>query len=266
MRECIYCGRSLEKGEQCTCAVSIAKRMAKEDGVPPKEETKKERAKKERVKKEKVKRPKVKREKVKTEAKNSFARAWQLFLAFMKSPVDTVMNPGEMSWATIIILTGAEGLILGLCASVLSAGKLNFIPQMTGSQNIIGYNLLINWTVAGISGIISGIALFFLYASIFFLVNRFVIRQFMPYKEFIKRFAFVAIPITVLSAISAVFGFFSITTFVILAITGLVGSVIITYEILGSLWYSKTPARIIYTMLLCEFVFLLILMNFIKFA
>ena len=41
MRECIYCGRSLEKGEQCTCAVSVAKRMAKEGNVPPKEEPKK---------------------------------------------------------------------------------------------------------------------------------------------------------------------------------------------------------------------------------
>lgn len=261
MRECIYCGRKLEKGEQCNCAVSVAKRMAKEGSVPPKEEPKKE-----RVKKEKVKRPKVKKERVKTEAKNSFARAWQLFLSFLKSPVDTVMNPGEMSWTTIIILAGFEGLILGISTSVLGAEKLNFIPQLTASGNFIGYNLLINWTVAGISGIISGIALFFLYASIFFVVNRFIMRQFTPYKEFVKRFVFVAIPLSVFSAVSVVFGFFSITTFIMLAITGLIGSVVITYEILGSLWYSKNPARIIYTMLLCEFVFLMILMNFIKIA
>ncbi len=264
MRECIYCGRNLEKGEQCTCAVSVAKRMAKEGSAPPKEEPKKERAKKERVK-----RPKVKREKVKTEAKNSFARAWQLFLSFIKSPVDTVMNPGEMSWATIIILAGFEGLIMGISASILTAGKLqsalNFIPQTANIGNFIGYNL-INWTISGVCGIISGIAMFFLYASIFFVVNRFIMRQFMPYKEFVKRFAFVAVPVSVLAAISVVFGFFSVTTFLILLITGLVGSVIITYEILSSLWYAKTPARIIYTMLLCEFIFLMILMNFIKIA
>ena len=32
MRECIYCGRSLEKGEKCTCALSEAHRRAKESG------------------------------------------------------------------------------------------------------------------------------------------------------------------------------------------------------------------------------------------
>ena len=31
MRECIYCGRQLEKGEQCTCAMSVAKRREREE-------------------------------------------------------------------------------------------------------------------------------------------------------------------------------------------------------------------------------------------
>lgn len=268
MRECIYCGRALEKGEVCTCAMSVAKRMEKEGNTQQREETKKKKPPKE--KKQKVKRQKMKREKVNADAKNAFARAWQLFVSFIKSPSDTVMNPGEMSWATIIILAIFQGIIAGLCVfSVVTGavrGPISFLGNAMGFKGMAGYEIIKGWVLAAASGALGGILVFYVYSGIFFIVNKWILRQFSPYREFVKRFAFVALPLSLLGAVSVILGLFSQTTFILLVICGLVGSVIITYEILRSMWYTKTPGRIMYLMMLCIFVFLLVLINFIKIA
>lgn len=268
MRECIYCGRSLEKDEKCTCAMSVAKRMEKEGDVHQKNDSTEK--KKEKKKKEHIKRPKIKRERVKSEAKNEFIRAWQLLLSFVKSPADTVMNPGEMSWATIIILVLFQGIITGLCAfSVITGavrGPITFLGNAVGFKGLAGYEVIKGWVLSAISGGISGILVFYLYSGIFFAVNKWIIRQFTPYREFVKRFAFVALPLSLLGVISVIFGLFSQTTFILLIICGLTGSVIITYEILRSMWHNKTPGKIMYLMMACIFVFLLVSINFIKIA
>ena len=262
MRECIYCGRALEKGEKCTCAMSVAKRMEKEGNIPPKEEPKK--------KKQRLKRPKMKRERVNIDAKNAFARAWQLLISFIKSPADTVMNPGEMSWATIMILVILQGMIAGLCVfSVVTGavrGPVNFLGNAMGFKGMAGYEIIKGWALSALSGAFGGILVFYVYSGIFYIVNKWIVRQFSPYREFVKRFVFAALPLSILGAASVILGLFSQTTFILLIICGLVGSVIITYEILRSMWYTKTPGRIMYLMMLSVFVFLLLLMNFIKIA
>ena len=265
MRECIYCGRALEKGEKCSCAMSVAKRMEKE-GERAKEtpHTKKKKEKKERAKKNHTyTRPNF-------NSKNAFTQAWSLFLSFLKSPVDTVMNPGEMNWASILILVIIEGIIGGLCvfSAITGAvrGPLSMLGNAMGFKGLAGYEILKGWLLAALSGGISGIAIFFLYSGIFFVVNKWIMKQFSPYREFIKRFVFVAMPIAILGALSVVLGLFSQTTFILLLICGLIGSIIITYEILRSVWYSKSPTRIMYTMMACIFVFLVIFLNFIKIA
>ena len=268
MRECIYCGRNLEKNEICTCAMSVAKRMEKERVEH--QEDKSPGKKKEKIKKERVKRPGTKRKQVKSDAKNAFIRAWRLFVSFVKSPADTVMNPGEMSWATIIVLVIFQGIITGLCAfSVITGavrGPISFLGNAVGLKGLAGYEIIKGWLLAGISGALGGILVFYLYSGIFFAVNKWIIRQFSPYHEFVKRFAFVALPLSLLGILSVVLGMFSQTTFILLIICGLTGCVVITYEILRSMWYNKTPGKIMYLMMGCIFVFLLILINFIKFA
>ncbi len=268
MRECIYCGRSLEKDEKCTCAMSVAKRMEKEGNVHQEDRFTKK--KKEKKKKERIKRPKIKRERVKRATKNEFIRAWQLLLSFLKSPADTVMNPGEMSWATIIILVLFQGIITGLCVfSVITGavrGPITFLSNAVGLKGFAGYEVIKGWVLSAISGGLGGILVFYLYSGIFFAVNKWIVRQFTPYREFVKRFAFVALPLSLLGIISVILGFFSQTTFILLIICGLTGCVIITYEILRSMWHNKTPGKIMYLMMACIFIFLLILMNFIKVA
>lgn len=266
MRECIYCGKSLEKGEQCTCAMSVAKRMQKDGEKEKEEKVKKPKRKKERVKRERP--PRYRN--TNTEAKNAFLRAWQLFVSFIKSPVDTVMNPGEMNWATILILVAAEGIVAGLCAfSVITGavrGPISFLGNAMGFKGMAGYEVIKGWVLAAFSGALSGTAVFFLYSGIFFAVNKWIIRQFSPYREFVKRFAFVAMPISILGVFSVVLGLFSQTTFILLLICGLIGSVVITYEILRSAWYMKTPNKIMYIMMICMFIFLLIAFKFINIA
>ena len=269
MRECIYCGKTLEKGEQCTCPMSVAKRQAKETGA---KEQKKEKVKKEKPKKEKKQR--VKRERAykfsANDTKGSFINVWRLFVSFLKSPIETIMNPGEMSWITILIFVAFEGLIGGLCVySALTGamrGPISILGNAMGFGGMHGYNIIKGWLLAGLSGILSGIVMFFLYSGIFFAVNRWIMRQFSPYREFIKRFAFVALPVSILGIVSVVLGFFSQITFLLLMITGLVGSVIITYEIVKSVWYMKKPATVMYAMLGCIFVFMIIALNFMKIA
>lgn len=271
MRECIYCGRTLEKGEQCTCAVSVAKRMQKEaqnNGDAPKNEKKKH--------KEKVKKERIKREKRRTftasefDVGNSFKRAWRLFLSFLKAPVDTVMNPGEMSWPVILILVVIQGMIMGLCVfSVITGavrGPIGFLGNAMGFRGAAGYETVKNWILAAISGALCSVAVFYVMSGIFFAVNKWIIRQFSPYREFVKRFAFVSMPVAVLGVLSVVFGLFSQTTFVLLLLCGLIGSVVIIYEILRSSWYMKSPGRIMYMMMACMFVFMFIMLKFIQAA
>lgn len=248
--------------------MSVAKRMEKEGSTQKSENIKKQKPQKE--KKQRVKRPKIKRERVNADAKNAFLRAWQLFISFIKSPADTVMNPGEMSWATIIMLVVFQGIIGGLCVfSVVTGavrGPISFLGNAMGFKGMAGYEVIKGWALAAVSGALGGILVFYIYSGIFYIINKWIMRQFSPYREFVKRFAFVALPLSLLGAASVILGLFSQTTFIILIICGLVGSVIITYEILRSMWYSKTPGKIMYLMMLSVFIFLLIVINFIKIA
>lgn len=268
MRECIYCGKNLEKGEKCNCAMSVAKRAEKQN----KENSEKDTRKKSKSNaKERIKRVKKQTRKSRIISNNNpFKLALNQFISFIKSPIDTVMNPGEMSWAVILILVAFEGIISGLCmyGVVTGAvrGPISLLSNAMGFGGMKGYELLKGWVLAALSGAISGTVMFFLYSGIFFIVNKFIMHQFAPYKEFIKRFAFVALPITIFGILSAVLGFFSYVTFLLFIITGLIGSVIITYEILKSVWYTKKPATVVYAMMLCIFVFMTITVNFIKIA
>ncbi len=275
MRECIYCGKSLEKGEECTCAMSVSKRMQKQ--ADAKQEKENKRAEKnaekkaKREEKERMRRAKAYAKQSRSvNTDNPFKAALNLFVSFIKSPIDTVMNPGEMSWAVILILVLFEGIIAGLCvfSAVTGAvrGPISILGNAMGFGGMNGYELLRGWGLAMLSGAISGVVMFFLYSGIFFLVNKFIMRQFSPYREFVKRFTCVALPIAIFGILSVLLGFFSYTTFILLLVTGLVGSVIITYEILKSVWYMKKPTTVMYSMMLCIFIFMTVIANFIKIA
>lgn len=284
MRECIYCGRSLEKGEKCDCAMSVARRMEKEknSAEAPKGAKKEEREKKKREKAEQKREKKENDSRARAQAKararerftmsseGVFRELWRHFISFVKSPIETVMNPGEMSQAVILLFAAFEGLIGGLCVySVFfgaARGAFRYMAYMMGLGGMKGFATIRGFILAAISGVFSGGIIFFVYSGIFYLVNRWVFKQFTPYWEFAKRFAFVGLPISIIGAVGVVLGIFSQVTFTSLLICSIVGSLIITYEILRSVWYNKSTTTIMYTMMICIFVFITILMTFIRFA
>ncbi|MGN1115839.1 MAG: hypothetical protein ACI4TH_04675 [Candidatus Ornithomonoglobus sp.] len=292
MRECIYCGRQLEKGEVCTCAMSVAKRKEKEaleaavKAAEPKTKKEERAEAREKQRKEKEREKEAKRNERERRAeekranrstarssynaykKNSFANVWRLFKDFVKSPVETVLNPGDMTRTEILLFVIIEGIIGGLCVySVVtgaSRGPLRLLGNLLGFKGVAGYGVLLGWLVSALSGAIGGVLIFFIYSGVFYLVSKWVFKMFTPYWEFVKRFAFVAIPAAIIGAVGVILGFFSQTTFAVLLLCGVVGTIVLTYEILRSMWYSKSPAKTLYTMMLCVFIFLLIVLYIVR--
>lgn len=271
MRECIYCGRKLEKGELCTCVVSEAKRKAKYGAQNAESANDGKKNKKKREKKQKTSFERTSHRRNINFNGNGFLREfWRLLKSFIKSPVETVMNPGEMSRAVIFMFVLIEGIISGISIYTLITGNLrgplSFLGNLMGLRGISGYNAIKGWILSALSGAVSGLFVYFVYSGIFYVVNRWIFRQFTPYWDFVKRFAFAFLPFSVVGAMGAVLGLFSQSTFFVLLICAVVGTLIITYEILRSVWYSKSESKIIYTMMACIFVFLTILIHFINFA
>ena len=279
MRECIYCGRQLEKGEVCTCAMSAAKRREREaaEKTEPKKEDKRaereSRAQEKARQKENKRREKERAREAKRNARASsapgsgiagvFRNVWELIKSFILSPVETVMNPGRMGKAEIFILAAIEGIICGLCAfSIITGaarGPLSFLGNVLGFRGMAGYSILLGWLMSAVSGAIGGLVVFFIYSGIFYLVNRFIFRGFIGYWDFIRRFVFVAMPIAAVGLIGIVLGMFSQQMFFLMLIAGMAGSVVLTYELLRSVWHTKSPAVVMYTMMLCIFVFMMII-------
>ncbi|MGN0180932.1 MAG: hypothetical protein ACI4DP_00725 [Candidatus Ornithomonoglobus sp.] len=288
MRECIYCGKQLEKGEVCTCAMSVAKRKEKEarsaaekaaEPKTKKEEKAKAREKQRQAKEREKNAKRNERERRAEEKranrsaynaykKNSFANVWRLFKDFVKSPVETVLNPGDMTKAEILLFAIIEGIIGGLCVysvvTGVSRGPLRLLGNLLGFKGVAGYGVLLGWIASALSGAIGGVLMFFIYSGVFYLVNKWVFKMFTPYWEFVKRFAFVAIPAAIIGAVGVILGIFSQTTFAVLLLCGVVGTIVLTYEILRSMWYSKSPAKTLYTMMLCIFIFLLIVLYIVR--
>lgn len=277
MRECIYCGRQLDAGEKCTCAMSEAKRRQKGEGPVINENSKdKKRAEKEKKKQEAKERRNAQREarknawKPKGNMGETFSELKRLAISFIKSPVETVMNPGYMSKTVIFLFIIIEGIIGGMCVFAVTTGAvrgpIGTLGAMMGFGGLDGYELVREWVMSALSGAISGMVIFFVYSGVFYLVNKFIYKQFTPYWEFVKRFVFAPIPLTVIGTVGVLFGLFSYTTFLILLISGLSGVILVTYEILKSVWYMKSPTKTIYTMMLCIFVIITVLMSLMRFA
>lgn len=284
MRECIYCGRQLEKGEQCTCAVSVAKRREREEKEKAERPKSKAEIKSEQREKKKRERERAKSDRIREKAarenakrasaygggmnKGAFANVWRLFKSFIKSPIETIMNPGEMSITEIMIFVIFEGFIAGLCTySVVtgaSRGSLRLLGNLLGFHGMDGYNYVVGWVISAFSGAVGGIVTFLLYTGIFYFINKWIFKQFTPYWEFSKRFVFAAIPFTIIGAIGVLLGLFSQTTFAVMLICGGAGMVILTYEILRSMWYSKSASKTMYAMMAGLLIFMLIALYIVR--
>lgn len=269
MRECMYCGKQLEKDEVCSCSMSEAKRREREaEKTEPQAESSSE--KKDTCSEKKKKRAKRRSfsQTADQGSENAVAGAWRLVRDFISSPIETVMNPAGMGKAEIFILVIAEGIIAGLCAfSIItgaSRGPFSFLGNVLGFKGISGYNVLLGWSLSALSGATMGTIGYFIYSGIFYLINKWIFRQYIPYWDFVKRFAFVAIPVSVVGIAGIILGMFSQRTFAILLLCGAVGTIVLTYELLRSLWYAKSASKTMLTMMAGMFIFLLIITHIVR--
>lgn len=276
MRECIYCGRSLEKGEKCSCAMSVRVRMEKERAnAAEKQEADKKNTGKDKAKERKAERERKRAEKEHIRAerrknrsrtefnvssKNVFVNIGRNLLNFFKAPIDAVANPRGMGKAEIFVLAAFEGVIIGLCIlsvmTGMSRGALSLIGNLIGFNGIAGYNYIYMWLMYALMGAVGNVILFMLYSLIFFAIGKWIFRQFATFWDYAKRLIFAALPFTLVGALGTLLGIFSQLTFLIWILCGLAGNVAVTYEILRSMWSSKSASRVLYTMMLGLFVFL----------
>lgn len=281
MRECIYCGRSLEKDEKCSCAMSVLKRREKEnlnnesDAVPEKEKKKEKREKHTKSDKAQAKAEKARRKAEQrankthktASSKNVFLNLGRNLISFLKSPTEAIMNPVRMGKIEILMLAAFEGTILGLCVfSILtgtSRGALTLVGSLIGFNGLAGYNFLGAWFMSALWGILGNVALFLIYTAIFFAIGKWIFRQFATYWDYAKRLVFAMLPLTFIGVLGTILGMFSQITFATLLLCGLTGNIAITYEVLRSMWSSKSGSRTLYAMMIGIFVYLTVLLTIV---
>lgn len=269
MRSCMYCGRELKGGEQCSCSMAAARRAAKDtddkkDEKRGKKQEKRDKRQEKRDKKQekressyyrtgytasdKASQWKIRYKTKAEERKNRKNKTENLFrdiVQFLKSPVDGVMNPKSYSNTQMLLIAAVQGALIGMGVFFVSTGAsrswFRALANIVGFGGADGYRTLLNIVFSAVSGAVSGIIFFGIYTGIFYLINKFVFRLRGTFADMAQRLIFTTIPGTVLTAAGVAFSFFSTTTLMILMLCGGVMTIILSYTALNSEWsvYSR---------------------------
>lgn len=298
MRSCIYCGRELKDGEQCTCPGAVARRRAKaaagstsgestgasheqygsadssraadssaqysqqqsssyQTGYTHRDNPIKNAWEKSRQKAHA--RKSARRSSGSYSSSGFWRELWRLMVRLVKSPVDTVSNPGYISKGTALMLSAIAGGIINVCIYFIITGAVRspfgIALSLLTLNPVRSYSNLLYILLNLLSGAVSGILIFFIYAGIFWLINRFIFRLRTPFWDFAPRMSLTPIPLVLASIIGILLGTLSSTTLAILVICGMIGMVVLTYEALRTEWISLSPGKVMYSMLLGCFVF-----------
>lgn len=283
MRTCMYCGNELAKGEKCTCADSRARR-GEDDTVGKDTEKNTDKgasysdpyrtktsyktgyaggdSRFERAKN----RYRAKRAAKATRGAfkgMSRKRLWEYISASVKMPVETVTNPAHLGKVAMLVIAAAMGAVLWLCLFSIrhggAAGPLKVISAAMGMDG--GYRLLKGIIAALVYGAAGGLVIFFVYTGIFYFINRFIMRMQTPYWSFCERLVAAWIPFTLICFIGSLLSLLSPLTLAAMVLCGAVTAAILTYEALKAEWYSASPSKIVYAMILGYFVFLSIMLH-----
>lgn len=288
MRSCIYCGKELEKDEQCTCPTSVAKRMSNSSGTNNNtNENNSDSTYSYSTKNNTYHTGYTKRE-------NPLKRAWHTYLqrkkaarskgntvkkplrrnfifdviSFIKSPVTTIYNPGEMSVFLVILISGISGIFTGLGlytllvkiisgAALIRTGSLNVNMVVSGISSIFGATIIV------IFGAIAGVLLFLLCSACLYIISRGIFKCHMHFWEFASKLVLCPLAVSISCILAIVFGMFSVWVFSIIILCGIITSFVLTYEALRSIWNTKTPNQVLYGMLLSILIVGILLSNIV---
>lgn len=288
MRSCIYCGKDLKDGEVCDCPQSVARRKSKSSQTsgsarkndrstdksnPYKTETSyktgyaQNDSKFERARNKYRAKRAAKKSSAAPNHKGFFKGLWRYVVNFLKSPAESISNPGYLGKGAVMTIAAAQGMVLWLCMFFIlrggNVGPFKFLSSMMSFGGGEGYRLVLSIILTAVSGALSGIVLFFLYSGIFYLINRFIMKLRTPYWDFCVRLAATWIPFTVICAIGAALSILSAVTLAVLVLCGAAVSAALTYEALKTEWISYSPSKVLYAMLLGFFVFFSIICRLI---
>lgn len=283
MRSCIYCGRDLKDGEACECPTAQAKRNAKKASADNTDDKRKTSDKQYNTSyqtgyvrkdgpfkklKDKIHARANASKRCGTPRGHFWGDLWRFVKRFIFAPIETIQNPGHISLGMSVVIAMLSGAIINLCLYFIRTGAVRspfgIVLSLITINPINSYSNLLYICLSLISGAVSGILIFYIYAGIFMLINRCIFRQLTPFRSFAPRFSLTAIPIALASIIGILFGTLSSTTLAILIICGLIGAIVLTYEALRTEWISYSSGRVMYSMMLGMFVFTSIICYIIR--
>lgn len=268
MRSCAYCGKELATGEKCDCRISSARQYnnTSETKTDTKNNDSSEWHKSSYqtgyTKKEKKKFKNIFKKKNRNYTASDFKDAANHVSGFTKSflrdPVSTVSNPGSLNLLQTVLIIVISALALSfslymiLFRFIQTATEFRLIQQIgTFLPKVLGGTI----TTAGI---------IMLYFGILYLVNKFIMRSSISFRDFIIRPVSALTPLMVLSVISAAVSVFTVYASCMLLITGVIMWIILTYEALRSEWSYASPNKVMYSITLTFFIFFVVIFNIFR--
>lgn len=255
MRSCVYCGRTLEKGEKCNCPQSVRAREAKNQSYNYTKSEEQSQSFNDTYETGYTRKEKKKHfEKIK--------RAWRqrkrdrrtssgfknLILSFLKNPVSRIATPSYLSPLQIVLMVLATGMVLAgggyFLASFLGT-VINVLSQSVAVPVISEYSFtgfLFTAIFGGLALVLSVFVVFF----VFWCIDRFILKRTTPFFGFSIRLSYATIPVLIFGIIGIVVGFFSVYALLMFYIAGLVMWIILTYEALSYEWNFVDKSKVFY--------------------
>lgn len=246
IRTCMYCGRELASGEHCTCPHSMYARQATQKSH--KTTTSKPKSEWYKHVKDKARTVFHKRPHFKQSGNSNFLKQFiSLVGGFFVAPVQTVLNPGILPKAMIVVLVALEGFLLSivsfLATGIVGRGLLQILSNMIGFKGVSGWKNVIDMLSISVGGMIFFVAMFFLLAGLFFFISKWILRLSISFWDLASRIAVCGIPMLAIGLFGIIFTLFSVPTLLILILCGFILQLILLYESLKSLWQtSQTKA------------------------
>ena len=213
MRSCVYCGKTLEKGEKCSCPQSVRAREAKNKSY---NNTKSEESgqtfnntyetgytKKEKKRRfEKIRRAWAER-KFNRDTKKVFKN---FLLSFLKDPVNGVATPVYLSPVKIILIVLATGMILaggGYFLSSLLGSVINVLSQSVALPVLREYSFAGFLFTAVFGGLALALSMLVVFL-VFWCIDRFILKRTTPFFEFSIRLSYATLPVALFGIIGII--------------------------------------------------------------
>lgn len=260
MRSCMYCGKTLEKNERCTCPQSVKAREAKN---AKNQETKKSNSSDNvyttgYTKKEK--------KKFRWHKKTSKTSNNMLFAvkSFLKDPVKGISSQIYLNPIQTVILILIESLIISLSCMIMAFRSIQkvfdaFSGGITGfvirEHNIADFLAL---TGLGMIIVIIGI---FMFVAVFWGIDRLIIKRRTGFFDFAQKLVYPILFFNAFAIAGIIVGVFTVYASLIFNILGSVAWLLLTYEALKNEWNFIGASRVLYMMIAGVFIILLVLLN-----